>query len=88
MKATYYGVTMEGTPKEIHELMRLIEAQHKTKSWDYPNPYMKPYPWFGIYPPTTTGGYVPAMTGITSNNTTKTYYSANTAPNIMYTVVE
>lgn len=40
MKATYNGVSMEGTPKEIAECKRLIDEQHAKPT----NPY-QPYPY-------------------------------------------
>lgn len=59
MKATYNGVSMEGTPKEIAECKRLIDEQHTIKWNTNPaNPY-QPYPyqpyWMNQYPYTGTG---------------------------------
>lgn len=83
MKATYQGVTMEGTPKEIDELVKLLDERTEKKAWI---PYVdktQPHPWYpgkpyvgtGNPPPTfvgaplvTDGGYA-TWTGGTTNKT-------------------
>jgi hypothetical protein len=57
MKATIHGITVEGTPAEIAEVIKLSgevkEATERTYEViryvpTYPQPYT---PWWGIYPP-------------------------------------
>lgn len=63
MKAAYQTVTMEGTPKEIHELMKLLDERVKKPWYWETHPYVpgttNPYPW---YPPYTTTGKPPTVT--------------------------
>lgn len=73
MKATYNGITMEGTPKEIAELKQLLDDQWKKRINTKPpyNPYQPPYQPF--YPGTWigTGTYtVPNASTVTSWNST------------------
>lgn len=83
MKATYNGINMEGTPKEIAELKKLLDDQWKQQLNTKPpyNPYqpqtVKPpyyYPNYPSYPWGTwigNGTYtVPTGTTVTSWNST------------------
>lgn len=65
MKATYNGITMEGTPSEIAELKRLIDAQYKVT---YTQPYTPFVPW-KPQTNTYTTTYGPTGGGITWTST-------------------
>lgn len=73
MKATYNGITMEGSPKEIAELKRLLDEQYKIT-------YTQPYTPFVPWKPSTnwTTGVTPyTYYGQTNAGVTWTTYNAN-----------
>lgn len=87
MKATYNGITMEGTPKEIAELKQLLDDQWKkrinTKPPYNPNPYQSPYQPF--YPGTWIGTAtytVPNTSTVTSWNNSNDVWTTNTIAGI------
>lgn len=57
MKATINGIEVEGTPREIHELMvELGPVKFKPLPTEPQklSPYETGTPWFGIFPPVIT----------------------------------
>lgn len=71
MKATYKGVSMEGTPKEIHELKRLMDDTELDKS-KYKTPYNPYTPWVKYIPGTWYGGYTMTNSILTTTNSSST----------------
>lgn len=72
MKATYKDVTMEGTPKEIGEMIRLIdviEFDRKPK-YTYPVPPYQPW-WQRPYTTSSTNDFVLWNGGTVTVNSTK-----------------
>lgn len=64
MKATYQGVMMEGTPKEINDLMVLIDARKQPWKPNWTTYSGNNPPWMTVFPAQTGGyGYISTNTG-------------------------
>lgn len=74
MKATYMGISMDGTPKEVSELIKLVDEQRIIKA---AAPKYYPTPWWGTYPG-SSGVYYTTGNTTTTGNIKVTLDSINT----------